>query len=140
MIKKTITYADYDGNQRTEDFYFNLSKPELMEWEMTTEGGMQNLIARITQEQDVARLILLFKEIIHKSYGEKSLDGKRFIKNEEVLNNFIETEAYNELYMELVQNTDAAIEFVNGIMPASLDRKVLEAEQNRISKEMGLSE
>ena len=123
MIKKTISYVDYDGNERTEDFYFNLSKAELMDMELTTSGGMINFIKKIVDERDTTRLIELFKEIINKSYGEKSMDGKRFIKNKEVLDNFIQTEAYSELYMELIGNTDAAVEFVNGIMPRDLVEK-----------------
>lgn len=120
MLKKTITYVDYDGNERTEDFYFNLSRAELLDMELTTAGGMDNLVKKIINEQDTARIVELFKSIINKSVGVKSMDGKRFIKNQEVLDNFVQSEAYSVLYMELISDSNAAAEFINGIMPAGL--------------------
>lgn len=120
MLKKTITYVDYDGNERTEDFYFNLSKAELMNMELSAPGGLTNFITRIVNEQDLSRLIELFQEIIQKSVGVKSMDGKRFVKNQEVLENFIQSEAYSVLYMELVFDAEKAAEFINGIMPADM--------------------
>ena len=117
MLKKTITYTDYNGNERTEDFYFNLTKAEAMEMEMSTAGGMETYVKRITDAQDTPAIIKVFKELILKAYGEKSLDGKRFEKSEEISNAFAQTEAYSELFMELATNTDAASKFVNGIMP-----------------------
>ena len=122
MIKKTINYTDYDGNKRTEDFYFNLSQPELIEWQASE--GLEKKIEKISQEQDVKKIIELMKEIIMKSYGVKSDDGKRFIKNQEVLDSFIQTEAYTELFMELAGDADAAAEFINGIIPANLAEQV----------------
>ena len=117
MLKKTITYTDYNGNERTEDFYFNLTKAEAMEMEMSTAGGLETYVKRITDAQDAPAIIKVFKELILKAYGEKSLDGKRFEKSEEISNAFAQTEAYSELFMELATNTDAASKFVNGIMP-----------------------
>lgn len=126
MIKKTITYCDYDGNERTEDFYFNLSKAELMEMELGTSGGMENMIKQIMAAQDVPKLISLFKDIVIKSYGIKSADGKRFIKNEDVREEFMQTEAYSELFMELATDAEKAATFINGVMPKDI--------QNEISK------
>ena len=123
MLKKTITYTDYDENERTETFYFNLTKAELMDMELLTDGGMTNAIERMIEEQDVQRLITLFKDVIDKSYGVKTVDGKRFIKNQEVLDEFRQSEAYSELYMELVTNADAASEFINGIMPSDITKQ-----------------
>jgi len=117
MLKKTITYVDYDGNERTEDFYFNLTNAELIELAHSEKGGLEKVIEKITKEQDNKRLISLFKEIIQMAYGEKSLDGKRFQKSEEISKNFMETEAYSILFMELAEDDQAAIAFVNGIMP-----------------------
>lgn len=117
MFKKTITYTDYNGTERTEDFYFNLSKAEIAEMELSINGGMSELIKRITNTQDTKQLIALFKDLILRSYGEKSLDGKRFIKNDELREAFSQTEAYSELFMELAGNADAATAFVNGITP-----------------------
>lgn len=120
MFKKTITYVDYDGNERTEDFYFHLNKAELFEYEFLTNGGTSTLINKIIAEKDQARLVKLFKELILMSYGEKSLDGKRFVKNQELTDAFTQTEAYSKLFMELAIDTDAASEFVNGIMPSDI--------------------
>lgn len=117
MLKKTITYVDYDGNERTEDFYFNLSKAECTELEMSTDGGLAKTIKKIVAEQDMKRIIEIFKDLILKAYGEKSPDGKRFIKTPEIREGFAQTEAYSELFMELATNSDAAATFVNGITP-----------------------
>lgn len=119
MLKKTITYEDYDGNKRTEDFYFNLSKAEIMEMEMGVSGGMTQMLNRIVAAQDGERIIKTFKEIILKAYGEKSSDGKRFIKSEELSTAFSQTEAYSQLFMELATDADAAAKFVNGIIPVA---------------------
>ena len=120
MLKKTMTYVDYDGNERTEDFYFNLTKAELMEMTLSTSGGLDKYIERITKTQDTVKLIELFKEIIHKSYGIKSDDGKRFIKNKEILEEFTQTEAYSDLFTSLATDDKEAANFVNGIMPKEL--------------------
>lgn len=117
MLKKTITYTDYDGNERTEDFYFNLSKAEVAEMEMSKDGGMVKELERIVAAQDGKRIIEAFKGLILKAYGEKSPDGRRFIKSDELRDAFSQTEAYSDLFMELSLNADAAAEFVNGIIP-----------------------
>ena len=117
MFKKTISYTDYDGNPRTEDFYFNLNKAELTEMEMSFNGGLVKVIEKIIAAQDSERLIKIFKDLILKAYGEKSNDGRRFIKNQEVRDNFSQTEAYSILFMELATNDVAAAAFVNGIAP-----------------------
>ena len=121
MLKKTIKYTDYDGNEREEDFYFNLSKAEVTEMELSKEGGMSEYIKKISAAQNAPELIKLFKEIITKSYGEKSLDGKRFIKNKELTEAFTQTEAYSELFIELASNADEAVKFINGIMPKNMN-------------------
>lgn len=123
MLKKTIKYTDYNGEERSEDFYFNLSKAEIMEMEMSQNGGMSEYIKKIVNTQDNVSIMNLFKEIIQKSYGEKSLDGKRFIKNKELTEAFIQTEAYTELFVELVSDADAAAKFVNGIIPQNINSK-----------------
>ena len=117
MLKKTITYDDYDGNQRTEDFYFNLNKAELMEMEMSYDGGLAKMIEKIISAQESKRLIEIFKELILKAYGVKSPDGKRFMKNSEIRDSFAQTEAYSEMFMELAMDANAAAAFVNGITP-----------------------
>ena len=119
MLKKTITYTDYNGTERTEDFYFNLSKAEVMEMEMSTSGGLAEMITRIVAEQDAPAIIKIFKELVLKAYGQKSPDGKRFIKSEELATAFSQTEAYSQLFMELATDADSAAKFVNGIVPVS---------------------
>lgn len=127
MIKKTLTYTDYDGNERTEDFYFNLSKAELMEMDFSASGGMEKMIKRIVDAQDTKRIIEVFKDIILKSYGEKSADGRRFIKvadGRRLAEDFAQTEAYSELFMELATNDKAATDFINGVIPQSLAAEI----------------
>jgi nitrogen regulatory protein PII len=119
MLKKTITYTDYDGNQRTEDFYFNLSKAEVTEMELSAQGGLSKMLEKIIASQDSKRIMEIFKDIILKAYGEKSGDGKRFIKNQELRDAFVQTEAYSELFMELATNADSAAAFINGIIPSA---------------------
>lgn len=121
MLKKTITYTDYNGVERKEDFYFNLTKAEIMEMEMSISGGLTEMINRIVAAQDAPAIIKIFKELILKAYGEKSLDGKRFMKTAEdghrLADDFAQTEAYSQLFMELATDADAASAFVNGIVP-----------------------
>ena len=119
MIKQTINYTDYNGVERTEDHYFNLSEAELLEMEMSITGGLTEMINRIVAAQDAPSLIKIFKDLVLKAYGEKSPDGKRFIKSEELSTAFSQTEAYSKLFMKLATDADEAAKFVNGIMPAS---------------------
>lgn len=119
MLKKTITYTDYNGTQRTEDFYFHLSMAEITEMEMSTDGGFAEMIKRIVAAQDTPAIIAIFKDLIFKAYGEKSPDGKRFIKSEEISTAFSQTEAYSKLFMELATDAKAAADFVNGIIPTN---------------------
>lgn len=117
MLKETITYRDYNDNERTEDFYFNLTNAEVTEMEMSTAGGLAEMINRVVAAQDAPSIIKIFKELILKAYGEKSADGKRFVKSEELSTAFSQTEAYSILFMKLATDADAASKFVNGIVP-----------------------
>lgn len=127
MLKKTITYNDYNGTERTEDFYFNLSKAELMEMEMGTTGGFVEMVNKIVAAQDTPSLIKIFKDMVLKAYGEKSPDGKRFVKSEELSTAFSQTEAYSQLFMELATDAESASKFVNGIVPADSEKKTTPA-------------
>lgn len=125
MIKETIKYEDYNGNERTEDHFFHLTEAELTEMEMSINGGLAEMIQRIVAEQNAPAIIKIFQDLILKSYGQKSLDGKRFMKtNPETghrfADEFKETEAYSQLFMKLATDADAAAKFVNGIIPAKL--------------------
>lgn len=117
MYTDTRTYTDYNGNERTEDFMFNLTKAEVLEMEMNQDGGMEQHINRVIAAQNSKELISIFKEIIDKSYGVKSEDGKRFIKSPEILAEFKATEAYSDIFMELATDDKKAIEFIEAVLP-----------------------
>lgn len=118
MLKKSITYTDYNGEKQTEDFYFNLSKAELIEMQTSVDGGLDEHLIKLVQRNKQPELMAFFKDLILKSYGEKSADGRRFIKSKQLSEEFSQTEAYSELFTKLTTDSAAAAEFVNGIMPA----------------------
>lgn len=130
MIKKTITFDDFDGNPVTEDFYFNLNKAEIAEMELSEKGGLGEYLKRITKEEDGKKLIALFKELLSKSVGTRSEDGRQFIKKQETIDYFTQSNAYSELFVELATNAEKAVEFVNGIIPAGLQEEIAKAETN----------
>lgn len=117
MHKITETYTDFDGNTRTEDFYFNFTEAEITKMQFGTEGGLSAMINRIVAAQDTPRLIEIFEDLIKKAYGVKSPDGRRFIKNDEITKEFTETNAYSQIYMRLATDADAATKFVNDVVP-----------------------
>ena len=120
MIKKTVTYDDYNGFSRTEDFYFNLTKAEVMEMQLSTVGGLDTMLKKLVATNDMPSIIKVFKDLVLKAYGEKSPDGRRFIKNDELRAEFEQTEAYSIIFMELATDDKAAAEFINGIVPKDL--------------------
>lgn len=117
MLKKTITYTDYDGLERTEEFRFNLTKAEVVDMELTTAGTFSETMKRIIAEKDIIRIAKLFKELLLKSYGVKSDDGKRFVKSPELSEAFSQTEAYSDLYIELLSNPEEAAKFFAEVAP-----------------------
>lgn len=131
MLKKTFTYTDYNGVERTEDHYFNLSKAELMEMELSTTGGLAEMINKIVAAQDAPAIVKVFKDLVLKAYGQKSADGRRFIKSKELADEFSQTEAYSQLFMELATDADAAAKFVNGIVPAMDNKSSIPAPSNK---------
>lgn len=124
MLKKSITFETFNGETVTEDHYFHLSKADLVELEVSHKGGLSGWIDRIVSTQDGKALIDEFKKLILWSYGKKSDDGSRFVKTQELREEFQSSPAYEELFMELVTNADAAAEFVNGIVPKGLGKDV----------------
>ena len=140
MLSKNIKYTDYNGVEREEKFLFNLSKAELMEMEMGTVGGLTEMIQKIIETQDQPSIIKIFKELILKAYGEKSADGKRFIKVDNeghpLSTAFSQTEAYSNLFMELATDDKAAAEFINGIIPADIAKEI--ANNPELSKQLEL--
>lgn len=126
MLSKTITYVDYNGNERTETFNFNLTKAEMTEMELGVTGGLTTMLDNIVKAKDTPALVREFKKLVLKAYGVKSPDGKRFIKSEELSTEFSQTEAYSQIFMELATDADAASKFVNGIVPADVSKKAAE--------------
>lgn len=122
MLKKTITYEDFNGETVTEDFYFNLTQAEVVELNYSVNGGLESYIKGITNARDYKDIIALFKEIIKLSYGVKSNDGKRFIKSEQITSDFLATNAYSTLFMELATDAEAGAAFVNGIAPKPITK------------------
>lgn len=117
MLKKTITYKDFDGNERTEDFYFHISEAEAIKMELGKSGGLSARINQIISAQDVPEIMEVFEDLIKKSYGVKSLDGREFIKSEELYRSFAQTNAYSKFFMELCTEEGVAADFVNAILP-----------------------
>lgn len=117
MLKKTIEYVDYNGNTQKEDFYFNLTKAELTELEVSVDGGLSAMMERIIKEEDHREIVKIFKDFILKAYGVKSEDGRRFIKTQELRDEFSQTEAYSVLFMELATDAEAAAAFINSFAP-----------------------
>lgn len=124
MLKKTIKFTDYNGVEREEEHYFNLTKAEITEMELSIEGGLAEYIRRIISAQSSPEIVKLFKQLIFKAYGQKSADGRRFVKSDELSLEFSQTEAYSILFMELASDADAAAEFVNGIIPEDAKKDV----------------
>lgn len=126
-----MTYVDFDGNERTEDFYFNLMKSEILEMELGVSGGLTGLIQRIIQAKDVPAIVAEVKKFILAAYGKKSPDGKRFIKSKEITEEFTQTEAYSKLFVELASDADAVAEFINQVVPEDVAKQM--AEQKNLS-------
>lgn len=124
MLKKTITYVDFNGEEHTEDFYFNLTKAEILEMNFSTYGGLDKMIEKIIATNDTPKITAMFKDLVLSSYGEKSDDGKRFIKNDDVRAAFSQTQAYSDIFMELATDEKAAADFVNGIVPKDISEKL----------------
>ena len=125
MLKKTITYTDYNGVERTEDHYFNLNPTEMIEMENGIKGGYTEWVTSVVNSKDGPTIMKLFKDFIAKAYGKKHPDGIRFEKSEEISRAFMQTEAYNVLFLELVTDANAAAAFVNAIVPKEADYQKL---------------
>jgi hypothetical protein len=131
MIKKTITYNDLDGNPVTEDFYFGLSKAELAEMALSEGGGFEDRLRALVKGGDPGKIIKEFKAIIAMSVGKRSPDGKRFEKTEQISAEFMQTDAYSELFMQLTTDAAFAAEFTTGILPTGLAEQA-QVEQKKI--------
>lgn len=144
MIKKTITYTDYNGEKVTEDFYFNLSKAELLEMNFQASGGLENYARSIINARDTATMMQIYKDLLLKSYGVKTPDGKHFMKTEDLRIQFECSPAYSEIYTELLTNDKAAAEFFNGVIPKDLaedpqvQKLLKEGENGKTAESMGI--
>lgn len=132
MYKITETYTDYNDNTRTEDFYFNYSEAELTDLQFSVSGGLAGMIDKIIKTNDMPKLVELFRELIQKAYGEKSNDGRRFMKSPELTKEFTETVAYSQIYMRLATDSKAAQEFINKVVPKSMKDKMQQANQQNV--------
>lgn len=135
MYVKKITYEDYDGNTREEKFYFHLNKAELMKMQFSVKGGYEAHLKRLLETQNEPEIMKIFEDFIDATYGVKSADGKNFIKNEQVLMEFKQSEAYSNFFMELMSSQKAQLEFIKGIMPDALladVKKELEAHRDEL--------
>ena len=123
MVVEKIKYTDFNGLEREEEFMFNLTEAEITEMELTTDGGLSDSIKKIIAAQDTPAIIKVFKMLLLKSYGEKSADGRRFVKSDKLSEEFSQTNAYSQLFMKLATDDKAAVAFINGIMPDSMQEK-----------------
>lgn len=123
MIKETVTYTDYNGMERTEDFYFNMNKVELMKMEFGSAGGFAAMVKRAIASNESAVLLDVFEKLVRDAYGVKSPDGKRFIKSKELTDEFVQSPAYETIYMKMVMDDVAAARFINGIMPKDIQEE-----------------
>ena len=132
MLKKTITYTDYDGMERTEDFWFNLSKTELTKLDAELPGGVLGVLRKIIDKKDRKALVDFIETLILRSYGEKTLDGKRFVKTTEMAEEFMQTPAYDELFMSILSDTDSQTSFINGVIPQSMAKEIEQTDKKQV--------
>ena len=121
MIKKRIKYEDFDGVEREEDFYFNLTKTELVKWNYSESGGLEEVVKKIIDTKDAKELLKIYDKIITMSYGVKSPDGKKFVKSEEITNDFKDTNAYDVMFIEYLSHPESFNAFIDGIMPKDIN-------------------
>ena len=124
MLKKTVTYTDYNGVERTEAFYFHYNEAEILDMEMSTEGGFAERIQKIIDAKDQISLMQVIKKFVIDAYVVKSEDGKRFIKNDAVRTEFLESPAYSQIWMELVMDDEIAADFINNVIPSGIKEKL----------------
>ena len=132
MLKKTITYTDYDGMERTEDFWFNLSKTELTKLDAELPGGVLGVLRKIIDKKDRKALVDFIETLILRSYGEKTLDGKSFVKTPDMAEEFMQTPAYDELFMSILSDTDSQTSFINGVIPQSMAKEIEQTDKKQV--------
>lgn len=131
MLTKTITYTDFLGKERTEDFMFNYTKADVQRLLFSTKEGLPDFLKRIVREEDRTKMFGFLEEFVLKAYGEVSADGRRFIKSDELSEGFKQTNAYSELLDEFIDGGDEAIAaFVNAVVP----KEALKENENNADK------
>lgn len=135
MLVRTFEYKDFNGQNRKDTWCFNLSRAELLKMELGAWGGMDALLKRLMREENPEKIMDMFEKIILSAVGEKSPDGRKFIKNETIREDFKSTQAYSDLFFELVTDPDKANAFLKGCVDAELAAKITEAEQARAAAE-----
>lgn len=128
MLTKTITYTDFNDNERTEDFYFHLSEREIMNLHTKYDGGLDGAIEAMVQSNDIHELLAVLQEIILLSYGVKSADGKSFVKSDEVKQQFEYSAAFSELYLDLLSDEQNAVDFIKNLLPTKAQKRIEELE------------
>ena len=137
MYVKAIKYVDYNGDTKTKNFYFNLTKTELAKMNLSAEGGMKEVIKKMINEDDNKKIVELFEQIVLGAYGEKSADGESFLKSDEIRQRFQCHPAYDALFMELLEGGEKSIaEFINAVVPTDISSKVTDADRQEIMKEL----
>lgn len=128
MLRKEVEYKDFDGNDRKDVLWFHLNEVEITEMDIETSGGLVKYMESIIDTKDVNRLITIFKDLLIRSYGERSMDGKHFYKDDKIRNEFVSSAAYPVLYMEMVSDANKAVEFINGIVPSNIREQMAKIE------------
>lgn len=128
MLRKEVEYKDFDGNDRKDVLWFHLNEVEITEMDLETSGGLVKYMESIIDKNDVNQLITIFKDLLIRSYGERSMDGKHFYKDDKIRNEFVSSAAYPVLYMEMVSDADKAVEFINGIVPSNIREQMTKIE------------
>lgn len=128
MLRKEVEYKDFDGNDRKDILWFHLNEVEITEMDLETSGGIVKYMESIIDTKDVNRLITIFKDLLIRSYGERSMDGKHFYKDDKIRNEFVSSAAYPVLYMEMVSDANKAVEFINGIVPSNIREQMAKIE------------
>jgi hypothetical protein len=128
MLRKEVEYKDFDGNDRKDVLWFHLNEVEITEMDLETSGGLVKYMESIIDTNDVNQLITIFKDLLIRSYGERSMDGKHFYKDDKIRNEFVSSAAYPVLYMEMVSDADKTVEFINGIVPSNIREQMAKIE------------
>lgn len=131
MLKKTFQYTDFNGNEQEETFYFNLSKSEVIEYELQERAGMSTTLQRIVEERDNQKILAHFKDIVMKSVGRKSDDGRRFVKNDDIREDFLASPAYDEMFVWLMSEPGAGADFINSVFPQDVEEFVKKIESDQ---------